>query len=854
MQSQRRPMRNAVLRQTVITYLLFLAVVGAAVVDEADAQQGDYQRIEERIEKLIGQMTLEEKTTFLYGRTMMDLRSIDRLGIPSLTLADGPLGCRRDTSTAFPASIMLASSWNVELANKFGVAIGKEYRNKGRRVWLGPCINIVRVPQGGRNFETYGEDPFLNGRMAVATITGAQSQSVISCVKHFACNNQEFERFTLNVEVDRRPMYEIYLPAFKAAITEGNAWSIMTAYNRLNGPHCTESRALQRDILKRDWGFDGFVVSDWGAVHDTVAPANNGMDLEMDLANPVGQFWGQGKLLQAVKAGKVTEATIDDKVRRILRAMAHVGALDHVWDVPNKELVENREVAREIARQGMVLLKNDNDILPLKPDKIKTIAVIGPASERFSVGGGGSSEITPHRVISPLAGITESIGYNVRILHEPGMLPPGSAPEAVRPEYLRQHGGKGPGLLGEYFDNRQLQGKPVLTRVDSTVDFHWLLAGPEETMPVDNFSVRWSGILTVPADGLYDLSMTTDDGVRLYLDGKLQIDDWNDHAAKRSKVTLNLERGREYDLRVEYYDNGQDATAVLSCAINGKEFNDAVQAAAKADVVLLFVGLGKESEGEGGDRQSIDLPGEQVELIKAVARVNPMTVVTIIAGSQMGMTRWLDDVPAVLQAWYPGQEGGYAIADVVLGKANPSGKLTMSFIKKWADHFAFTNYPGGKYTEGVFVGYRYYDTNDVEPLFPFGYGLSYTSFKYSNLQVRATAGRQNTIAISYEVTNTGKTAGAEVSQVYVRPLSSTVSRPVHELKAFDRTQLDPGETRRIEATLDRSAFAYFDAGTDMWRVDSGACEIQVGASSRDIRLREKVDVVAEQWSDQIMRP
>ena len=797
----------------------------------------DERDVEERVDELTSLMTLEEKTSFVYGETGMSLRAIPRLSIPALQLADGPLGIRAGTpSTAFPAPIALAASWDTELAWRFGEAIGKEYRNKGRQVWLGPGMNIIRVPQCGRNFEYYSEDPYLASRMAVASIQGAQSQHIVACAKHYAGNNQEYNRDTVNVLVDERVLREIYLPAFEAAIREGGAWSIMAAYNRVNGPYCTANPHLLTDILKGDWGFQGFAVSDWGAVHETVVPANAGLDLEMDGASPVGAWWGSGKLLTAVQSGQVSTATVDDKVRRILRAIFSTGIIDEAWDSPDEEIVAHRVLAREIAGAGIVLLKNDDAVLPLDRSTPQTIAVLGSRYADGEHGGGGSSHVTPYYTTSPLQGLQNVAGANVILVDAPGVPPDDDAYTAVDPSFLSPPGG-GTGLRGEYFNNKNLQGTPVLTRTDPTVNFWWGGGSPGSGVNSDQFSVRWTGTLTVPYTANWDLGMATDDGFRLYLDGYLRIDDWSNHGLRLTRQTLHLEAGHPYDLELEYYENTGDAAAYLVCRDDSPELSEAVALAQNADAAVVFVGLSSAEEGEGSDRPTIDLTHSEINLIKAVAAANPRTVVVIIGGSQVGFDAWLDDVPAVVQAWYGGQEAGNAIADVLFGDVNPGAKLPMTFVRQWEDHPAFELYPTGTYTDGLDVGYRYFDHVTVVPAFPFGHGLSYTTFAYSNLFMDTSGVSSNGVVdVRFDVENTGPVPGREVAQVYVRDRVASVPRPIRELKGFAKVALAPGERRTVTVPLDQRAFAFYDTALGQWRVEAGAFQVYVGSSSRDIRL------------------
>jgi len=791
--------------------------------------------VEGEIEGLVGRMTLDEKTAFVHGETPMSLRPVARLGIPPLLPADGPLGLRWEQATAFPAAIALAASWNVDMAERFGVAIGREWKNKGRHMWLGPGMNIIRVPQNGRNFEYYSEDPYLASRMAVASVRGAQSEGIIATPKHYVANNQEHERYSIDVLASERALREIYFPAFRAAVTEGGAWAVMAAYNRVNGTYCTENRWLLQDVLKGEWGFRGLVVSDWGASHSTVDTAQNGLDLEMDGNDPVGAYWGEGQLKAAVQSGWVSVTTVEDKVRRILRAMFSTKVLSEPHPAPGLQMTEHWTLAREIAQEGIVLLKNGGDLLPLDKHASQTLALIGPNLAEARTGGGGSSRVTPYRAVSPLEGIRAAVGPEVRLLEVPGLLLGDGTIPAVDPSFLwrfkNQHG-----LVGEYYTNMALEGIPARKRYDDTIDFDWGAGSPFAGFPADRFSARWKGWLRVPESGTYLLGTLSDDGVRVYLDGELIIDNWTDHAATLDQQERYLEAGRDYALEVQYYENGGDALIRFGC-LRADVLDDAVNAAAQADTALLFVGLSAELEGEGWDRATMDLPPRQMELIQQVSAVNPQTVVVVIAGSQVGMETWVDEVPAILQAWYPGQEGGHAIADILFGDVNPSGKLPMTFVRRWEDHPAYRLYPSGEYTDGIYVGYRYFDTYGVEPLFPFGHGLSYTTFAYSDLEIDAsTLPETGTVGVKLKVRNEGTRAGKEVVQLYVRDPECLVDRPEKELKRFAKVNLQPGESRSIEFTLDEAVFTFWNPDLGAWHVEPGRFEILVGSSSRDICL------------------
>ena len=788
-----------------------------------------------RIEKLLSRLTLAEKISLL-GGTGFETVPIPRLGIPPLKMTDGPVGVRWQESSAFPASIMMAASWNTPLIEDLGAAIARETRAKGRQMLLGPCLNIHRTPFGGRNFESYGEDPFLAARMAVAFVKGVQASHVVATAKHFACNNQEHERMFTNVTVSERALREIYLPAFEAAVKEGGVMSVMSAYNKVNGTWCSENPVLLTDILKKEWGFRGFVVSDWGAVHSTVPTVHAGLDVEM----PTGKYLNAGTLLPAVKDGLVSEAAITEMVRRLLRTMVWAGLLDGT-DKTSGELnsARHRALARDVAREGMVLLKNEGQLLPLNPAAIKTLAVIGPAAAQAHTGGGGSSHVDPIYAISPYEALRQRLSPGATVRFAAGCRAEGSL-DPVPPGALRPPGAPVGvnGLKGEYFSNPNLTGSPVLIRVDPSIDFTWGDGKAHNVLRADSFSVRWTGTLSASQSGKHTLQVLSDDGVRLYIDGALLIDDWSNHAPTMHTCTMEFVAGNSYDVKIEYFDNS--GGAVMRFGWDTGEatlLSEATRTAAAVDAVVLCVGLSAFSEGEGFDRETLSLPKDQVELIKAVTAANKKTIVALHGGAPFLMEEWLTQVPALLMLWYPGEEGGTALADVLLGTTNPSGKLPVTFLNRWEDSPAYGHYPGSgavDYAEGVFVGYRHFDRNKTEVLFPFGYGLSYTTFSYANLNVvPQSEGTSLTVKVTIDVKNTGTRAGSEVVQLYVYPPPSPVERPAKELKGFQKVSLEPGAIATVSFTLDYRSFAYYDEVTKAWALTPGTYQVLLGPSSRE---------------------
>lgn len=796
--------------------------------------------IEKRIDDLLDRMTLQEKILQLSG-TGFETPPLPRLGIPVLKMSDGPVGIRYGKATAFPSGVGLAATWNPVLIKKIAAAIARETKSKGRNVLLGPCVNIHRHPLGGRNFESYGEDPFLASRMAVAFVKGVQEQGVIASVKHFACNNHELNRMNADIKLSERALREIYFPAYKAAVKKAGAWSVMAAYNKIDGKFCSENNYLLNNILKKEWGFRGFVVSDWDGTHSTVPAALAGLDIEM----PTGKFFGQ-KLLEAVKNGKVNESVIDDKIRRLMRVRFQAGLFDSTGNSKNNpgnavSHDKHRPLALDAAIESIVLLKNEKNTLPLDKSNIKTIAVIGPNAAVARTGGGGSSRVTPVRAVSPLEGIKRLLGKNVTVLYNPGVAPKGEL-IPVSPRYVPG------GWKGEYFDNPHFKGNPIAAQDDQTIDFSWQYDGPvlfnDKPGLHNNFSVRWTGEITVPSDGIYHLSVLHNNMFRITIDDQLIMGQSKKLRVVFKGKPITLVKGKKYRVKLEYVSKSGLPVMKFGMHPDGyKPVEEAVKIAKQADAVIICAGLNGRLEGEGADRQWLGLPNQDI-LIAAVAEANPRTIVVINTGGPVAMSPWLPHVPAVLQAWYPGQEGGDATAKILFGDAVPSGKLPVSFIKSSGQTSTFNGYKKSAHTfyydEEIFVGYRYLDKHGMAPNFPFGHGLSYAEFQYSGLSV--TPSPKGNYTVSLDLKNTGNREGAEIVQVYVRDIQSTVERPIKELKGFEKISLKPGETRKVSIILTPRAFSFFHPVENKWTTEPGAFEILVGSSSRDIRLKKEINI------------
>ncbi len=797
--------------------------------------------VEARIDALLKQLSLEEKVDLIGGINAFYIREIKHIGLPSLKMADGPFGVRNyGPSTTF-GGLGLAAAWDPELGSRVGKVIGQDARARGVHFMLGPGVNISRSPLCGRNFEYFGEDPFLASRTAVAYITGLQSQGVTATIKHFMGNNQEFLRHDGDSVIDERTMREIYLPTFEAAVKEAHVGAIMDSYNLVNGQHATQNSFLNNVIAKKEWGFDGIVMSDWDATYDGVAAANGGLDLEM----PSGKFMNRATLLPAVKAGKVSEATIDDKVRRILRTAILFGWLDRDQTDLSVPLYNEKGggLALEVARSSMVLLKNDGNLLPLDKTRIKSIAVIGPDAYPAPVVGGGSAGVRPFGAVSYLEGLAGYLGSSATVYYDRGV--PSLKELADATSFSVDTAGKEPGISLEAFNNPNLSGAPAIHRVDQHINADRSLG---DGVNQKHVSARWSGYFTPSTPGehvLFVQGTGENSGHRVYVDDKLLIDNWELARARVSQMRLPLDTGA-HKIRFEYFSS--DGPNVKLGIIRPEAV---VNAAAKAlasrvDAVVLAVGFDPESESEGSDR-TFQLPPAQDELINQVVAANKNAIIIVTSGGSVDMNRWLGHVPAIFESWYAGQAQGIALAQLLFGDYSPSGKLPVSFERSWEDNPAYDNYyPKSddkkiEYKEALLFGYRYFDRAPVKPQFPFGYGLSYTTFAYKNLSITpAPAAGEQLINVEFDVTNTGHRAGAEVAEVYVGEPHASVARPVKELKGFSKVSLNAGETRHVSVTLNRRAFAYYDIKNHDWTVDAGDFNVYVGGSSAQIDLTGKI--------------
>ena len=837
-------------------------------------------------------MTLEEKIDLLAGYQDFYLHPCERLGIPAFKLADGPLGLASwglfGKATAFPSALSLAASWNRDLAARVGDCYGQEWRARGIHFLLAPGVNTYRASKGARNFEYMGEDPYLSSEMVVPFIKGVQERGVIATVKHFAANDQEYDRYRVSSEVSERALREIYLPAFKAAVQKAGVKAVMTGYNLLNGVYCTENKYLI-DILKKEWGFKGMLMSDWACTYSADKAANHGLDLEMGS----NDWFVREKLLPLIEQGVVTEETINEKVRRIYGTCIEMGFFDRPQldtTIPVYNPKANR-MAYEAAKEGMILLKNEDNLLPLK--RVTKIAVIGPnacynlVTDRqnnvngITYGGGGSSKVHPWHVTSVLQGIEAeypdaevwyaegiSNAYKPRLFRSAKFYTE-DGKQGLRAKYYKMGQGDGSALPDKLMqqqakaagrtedsDNgvsavsssvsaKSSDKEPVMERIDRHVDFSWW-GTPKEGLGED-YRVEWEGYVPVERNDSLLFFVDAQGGYRLWIDGKLCLDASASQSFDCRQVAVDGQKGARLHVKLEYL-NQRSLPAEIRLGYDYKgnlDFSEALRLARQADVVIFCGGLDGSIELEGRDRP-FELPYGQDILINQLAEVNPNLIVSLHAGGGVRMSPWIDRVKAVVHLLYPGQAGGRAFAEMLSGKVVPSAKLPFTIEKRWEDSPACGNYDETRkerkvyYNEGIFVGYRGYDRKQVEPLYPFGYGLSYTSFEYSDLQLTEIDKKNKSVALSFNITNTGGYEGAEVAQVYVRDIASKEARPLKELKGFQKVFLRPGETKHVSVTLDRDAFQYFSEKKSDWVFESGEFEIWVGASSKDIRLKTKV--------------
>ncbi|MEO5841845.1 MAG: glycoside hydrolase family 3 C-terminal domain-containing protein [Acidimicrobiales bacterium] len=830
-------------------------------------------------DEILAALTLDEKVSLTHGEDLWSTYAVERMGIPKIVVTDGPNGARgpvdpersSGAATCVPCGSSLGATWDPPLIEQVATMIGREAREKGCRVLLAPTVNTHRSPLAGRNFECYSEDPLLSGRIAAAFVRGAQAQGVATTVKHFAANEAEYERYTTSSVVDPRALREIYLVPFEIAVREGGTLGIMTAYNRLNGTWCSEHHDLLQVILRDEWGFDGFVISDWFAAGSSVGSAYAGLDLEMP--GP-GRFFGPA-LADAVRAGLVEEGVVDAKVRNLLRVWERVGALDAAdtgieqSDLLHESVGAGSALARRAATDSMVLLKNDG-VLPFPVSSIRHLAVIGPNADRVHIMGGGSASLEPHHRTTPLTALRAALGDSMAVTYEPGCV----VDRYVTPLAATMH--------IDFFAGTDLRGEVVHQR-DNESGRVTLFGNPPGT-GATGFSFRATATVRADASGPHVLSLIQVGRARVLVDGSVVIDATGDVALPRGsafygagsqeqRVEIDLSQDRDHHVMVEYVSAPGGPLQGIIVGLRARPPSDlierAVAAARTADAVIVVVGTSDEWESEGFDRLSLHLPGEQDELVRRVSAANPNCAVVVNAGAPVAMP-WIAQVPAVLACGLGGQEMATALVDVLVGNSEPAGRLPTTYPARLEDNPTHTNFPGEhgelRYGEGVYVGYRWYEARGIAPLFPFGHGLSYTTFVVDRPIVSSTTFVEgSTLQIDVPVRNGGTRRGAEVVQCYVEPCEPRCHRPRKELKAFAKVWLEPGTATTATLVLDDRSFAYWFPGDGLpvdtrqklrmplaqiaqpdtqprWRVDSGRYRLHIGRSSEAIDHVVEIEV------------
>lgn len=792
--------------------------------------------VEHNVDSILKLMTLDEKLKMIGGTNWYYTNGVERLDIPRMRMCDGPIGVGggswgQGKATAYPAGVTLAATWNRELSKREGLQLGRDCRARGLNIVLGPAVNIYRSPLCGRNFEYMGEDPYLAAQTSTNFILGLQSQGVSATIKHFMGNNSSYDRDHISNDMDERTMNEIYLPAFKSAVQVAQTGCIMSSYNLLNGIYTTHNYDLLTTHLRDRWGYKGILMSDWGSTHDGLQAALAGLDLEMASADNMNA----ASMKKFLEDGSITMDVIDRKVRHILHTMYRFGFQSDSqrdssipWDDPQSD-----EAALQVAREGMVLLKNKDGILPLDTARYKHIVVTGKNAAGF-IRGGGSSAVDPLHYVSMADGITaiaRQMGVEVECKDQLDFLPS----IMYTSEDLSEKG-----LKAEYFDNIDLSGSPVATRTETKIKYNWGGMAPEVgNLGTENFSVRWSGIMCSPTTGSYQFQVGADDAYRVYIDDQLVANDWEPTSYHSKTFSRSLTAKRKYRIVVEYYQKGGDARMDFTW----KKANDTkdylAEYLAGADLVVACFGMNSTLEGEGHDRP-FDLDSEDQAMLASVKKSGKPCVAFVNAGGNIGMTSWEPQLSGLLWAFYSGQNAGTAAGEILFGLTNPSGKLPMTFERKWEDNPTYNNYhdPDGdkhvEYKEGIFVGYRGYDKLNRQVQYPFGYGLSYTTFEVSDVEVSA-QNADGSVYVTYTLTNTGSREGAEVVQLYVgKTGGSPVPRPIKELKNFEKTRLRPGESAVVKQTLPRSAFTYYSTEAHDFVYDPGTYRLMLGFSSRDI--------------------
>jgi beta-glucosidase len=832
--------------------LIAAGVAGQAVTAPAVAAGtacpwiGSTAPVADRVTQLLGAMSQDQKLSMVAGTGSSAyagvVPAIPSLCVPELDLEDGPSGVGEGLSgvTQMPAAVSTAATWDTAAEQQYGAVVGAEQAGKGAEVDLGPTVNLVRDPRFGRAFETMGEDPYLAGALGASEIRGVQSQGVMAQVKHMAVYNQETNRNNPadDAVIGDRALQELYLPAFQAATQQGAASSVMCSYSTINGTYACQDKDLLTSILRDRFGFQGYVTSDWGATHAAADSANAGMDMEMG-----GRDYYGAPLTTALSNGSVTTATLNAMVGRILTEMFTFGLFDKAPTGSTGAHVSTAahvDTATRIAEEGTVLLKDSGGVLPLSTSSGSSIAVLG----NWQNSGGGSASVRADSVVSPQQGITARAGSGVNVQYAQGSTTSTTLAD-VPASALTPSSGGGSGLTGQFYNSTDLSGTPVLTQNSATLHFDWNGGSPGAGVNATDWSAKWTGTLKVPATGVYTFATTSDDGSRLILNGQKLIDQWGDQAPNRRSASVTLTAGQSLPVEIDYYNKSGGSSLDFAWTPGNYSDSAITQAVALARNSSTAVVFAKTDESEGSDLEDIELPGDQNQLIAQVAAVNPHTVVVLNTGSAVTMP-WLGSVAGILEGWYAGQSEGTAIAALLFGDVNPSGKLPVTFPKALTDVPARTapQWPGQnnqvQYSEGLAMGYRWYQSQGIAPLFPFGYGLSYTTFGYSGLNVSGPDAHGNS-TVTATVTNTGNRAGSDVAQLYLTA-PAAAGEPGKQLKGFQRVDLQPGASKQITFTVPAHSLAYWNTGTGGWATATGTYAVAVGDTSASLQLTGGLNV------------
>jgi beta-glucosidase len=806
------------------------------------------ERVEQTIKTLILQMTLAEKVSLVHANGKFTTAAVERLGIHEMWLSDGPHGVRHeierdswnsanwtsDDSTYLPVLTVVAASWNTDMATLHGAVLGSEARHRGKDLILGPGVNLARLPLYGRNFEYLGEDPYLASKLVVPQIKAIQKNDVAATIKHYALNTQELNRIGVNAKPDERTLREVYLPAFEAAVKQANVYAMMGSYNEFRGTNANQSKHLVMDILKGEWGYKGLFVTDWNVDINTLDAAINGLDLEMgtDVANYQDYYLAE-PLIKMINAGKVPVATLDDKVARILRVQLSIGMMDNHRLAGERNIGSHQVAARRIAEEGIVLLKNSRQVLPLDQVKVSNILLLGPNLDKKHGQGGGSSEVKSLYEITPLQGLRDKLADKVNIT------------------VMRAQSSKLAPISNDYLATRHWTGTPswnISYFTDDTrqtlINESWI--ADSEFKPSNLIAKETSQFITMKAaikplqSGVHTLKVTAKGKINIKIDGKSVLQN-DGGSAEISTKNISLVQNKDYQFEIEYSGTGG---YTLSWDTPKKLFNseyEYLSAAKKADAVIYFGGLSHSDDRESIDRANLVLPNQQDEIITKLIEANSNTIVFMTAGSAIEMP-WKDKASTIVWNSYSGMEGGHAVADMLFGDVNPSGKMPFTLPKHLADTapIALNDYNATEslYSEGVFIGHRWFEQQNIKPLFSFGHGLSYTNFTVSDIRLSAPSISQSeTLNVSVTVSNIGKVAGAEVVQLYLHDKKASVVRPTKELKGFAKVMLQPGESKHVSMQLSHRDLAFWDEKSNNWLAEAGEFEVLLGTSLDDVHLR-----------------